>query len=96
MELKEFIKQTIIEIAEGIDEGHQHVKQKFKGEGVQNGYRNISFDIAITSNDEEKSEKGAKLFVAQVFGVGTSSENKSKNENINRIKFDLHVHVNTK
>lgn len=95
MELKDFIRQTIVEIADGINEGHKYVKEKHKGEGVKNEYRTIAFDIAVTSNEEEKTDKGAKVSIANVFGVGANNENKSKSENVSRIKFDLHMHINT-
>ena len=50
MELKEFIKQTIIQITEGVIEGHKHIIEH-GGEGVYDEYHPMNFDVAVVSDE---------------------------------------------
>ncbi len=96
MELKEFIKQTIIQITEGVRDGHQYVVSKKYGVGVRDGtYKEVTFDIAVTTNEEEKTGMGGKLNVVSFFNVGMDKEDISKSTNYNRIQFKLNIGIET-
>ena len=97
MELKEFIKQTIIQITEGIREGNKYIKDNKFGEGVNDdNYETIDFDIAVTSNEEETTGIGGKIFVANLFSAGAKDETTTKASNASRIKFKIFLNVKTK
>lgn len=96
MELKDFITETLKQITDGILEGSNYVREKSKStEGVRDQYTKVDFDIAVTTNEEEKDKIGGKVSVVQIFNAGASSENTNKTSNYNRIKFNLLVHVKT-
>ena len=46
MELKEFVAQTIKEVADGLAEGSKYIRNEYQGsEGVESGYKKIKFDV---------------------------------------------------
>lgn len=96
MELKDFITETIKQITDGVLEGDKYVKEKSKtDEGIRHQYTKVDFDIAVTSNEEEKGKIGGKVSVVQIFNAGASSESSNKTSNYNRIKFNLLVNIKT-
>ncbi len=97
MELKDFISETIKQITDGILEGNLYVKEKSNSsEGIRNQYTKIDFDIAISTNEENKNDIGGKVTVVQVFNAGASSSTASTTTNQNRIKFEILAAINTK
>lgn len=97
MELKEFIKQTIIQLTDGLREGHKYIQDNQFGKGVnEEKYKEINFDIAVTSNEEATTGIGGKISVANVFSVGGKDESSTKASNVSRIQFKTYLHVSTK
>lgn len=97
MELREFIKQTIIQIADGLREGDKYIQENNFGSGVRDTqYEEISFDVAIASNEEETTGSTGKLSVVSVFSAGLIDESKSTSSTVSRIKFKTLLHVKTK
>jgi hypothetical protein len=97
MELKEFIKQTIIQITDGVREGHDYVVSNDLGYGIRDSQdKEVSFDIAVTTNEEEKTGVGGKLNVVSFFNVGMDKEDISKSTNYNRIQFKLILGIKTR
>ncbi|ESU28746.1 hypothetical protein FLJC2902T_13400 [Flavobacterium limnosediminis JC2902] len=96
MELKEFIKQTITQITDGVREGHEYIVSNDYGSGVRDvTCTEVNFDIAITTNEEEKTGMGGKLNVVSFFNTGIDKEDISKSTNYNRIQFKLSVGIKT-
>lgn len=96
MELKDFISETIKQITDGILEGSSYVKEKSNStEGVRNEYTKIDFDIAITTNENNKDDLSGKISVVQVFNVGASSSKFASTTSQNRIKFQVLAHIKT-
>lgn len=97
MELKEFIKQTIIQITDGLREGHKYIEDNAFGEGVNDDrYKEINFHVAVSSNEEETAGVGAKISVANIFSLGGKDEATTKASNVSRIQFKIFIHVKTK
>lgn len=96
MELKEFIAETVKQITDGMLEGSEYVKEKSGSEeGIQSCYTEVSFDVAVTTRDEDKNNLGGKVSVVQVFNAGASSENLSATSNQTRIQFSILLNVKT-
>ena len=96
MELKEFIAETIKHITDGLLEGDEYVKEKSKSkEGVRQRYTSIEFDIAITTNKEDKDDIGGKISVVEIFNAGASQSTISSISNQNRIKFSIDINIKT-
>lgn len=97
MELREFVKETIIQITDGVREGHKYIKENNYGEGISdNKYSNIEFDVAVGTIEEENKGKGGKISVASMVSVGGDTANTNRIENQSRIQFKLGLHVRTK
>lgn len=96
MELKEFIKQTVMQIADGITEGYNYVVQRKLGRGIYDEYyTKIQFDVAVVSDEQEKTGMGGKISVASIFKAGADVEAIQKNTNHSRIKFEINLSVKT-
>lgn len=96
MELKDFISETIKQITDGILDGSSYVREKSKSsEGIRDQYTKIDFDIAITTNEENKDNLGGKVSVVQVFSAGASTSKSASTSSQNRIRFEVLAHVKT-
>jgi hypothetical protein len=96
MELKDFISTTIKQIADGLTEGDKYVRENVSGsEGVNSQYTTVTFDVAVSTNEEEKDKLGGKISVVQIFNAGASTESSNKTSNSSRIQFAIHLHVKT-
>ena len=96
MELKEFVKETIIQITDGIRDGHKYIIDNKFGEGVSDrSYKEIYFDVAVSSEKSNKKGIGGKINVAQVFSAGGKSEKATNLSNLNRLQFQIAFHVET-
>ena len=94
MELKEFISQTLIQITEGIREGHKFVKENNFGQGVSDvSGKEINFDIAVSTNEDKTTGISGKVSVANMFSLGGKDENVTSASNISRIQFKLFLHI---
>lgn len=96
MELRDFIKETIIQITDGIIEGNKYIVKNEFGSGVSDTKgKEVNFDIAVNTDEEEKSGVGGKISVASVFNLGADQEEISKSSNMNRIQFRIFLHIKT-
>lgn len=105
MDLKEFIKTTLVDIKNGISEAN---KELAKSEGKEmgkdanayfaifphnsekkEGY--VAFDVALTISQESKSSGGGKIKIA-VAGLGGEISDASTQEHVSRIKFNILPH----
>ncbi len=94
MELKEFITNTIKEVADGILEGHGYVKEKKIG-GVKQQKIKINFDVNVASDETNILGAGGKLVIASLISFGAKAENKTANSQYNKIQFSLEVDMET-
>ena len=96
MELKEFITQTNIQITDGLREGHKYVQDNNLGKGVSDSMpKEINFDIAVSSSEEEKTGIGGKISVASILSLGANNEATFKASNVSRIQFKIFVNVSS-
>ncbi len=95
--IKEFVKETLIEISEGIMSAQQELWEqlhnfpiapnKVDGEQVAKA-SSISFDIALTTSTNEKSQKNGGIKIKEV-DASLGKENNISKELISRIQFDV-------
>ena len=69
MDLKEFVKETLVQIADGLNEGNEYIKEKHDGYIFKN-MMNVKFDVAVTTSEEDKTGVGGKLSVANLISIG--------------------------
>lgn len=105
MELQEFIKNTLVSIKNGIHDANlEFAKQEGKTLGGDFGAQfvletsrdkaqnYITFDVAVTVNQESKKSGGGGIKIAIVSLGGEVGDIKSQ-EHISRIKFHIIPHI---
>jgi len=100
IELKEFIKNTLVEIAQGIRTANDELKNLDKNQfKVFNLRRNIGddskipgiqFDIAVTAAKDQKDKAGFMIALVNLGGAA-STEKALSNELVHRIKFEIGI-----
>ena len=100
MELKDFVKETLISVVGGVKEAQNVLAGMNTNESIKVGQfsiqswdsndegRFISFDVAVTTTSEKsgKTEAGGKVLVAN---ANIGGELKHSTENISRVKFKV-------
>ena len=104
MDLKEFTKQTLLQIVEGAHEANNALtsssarvlieapkhanKYIYKSSDVALNVIDVDFDVAITATETEGNEGGGGLKVAGL-SFGGNSENRVENQTISRVKYTI-------
>ena len=85
MDLKEFTKQTLVQIVEGAKEANSIIKDldaqvhTYNDNGYGKSYpiTTVDFDVAITATESEGANGGAGLRVASLMNLGGGIESKT-------------------
>ena len=95
MELKEFVKNVLIEIDEAISEARNRTNRDISFSSGKDGKRTVEFDIAVTveSENEKGGGGGIKIFSADVGGKVSAI---NKNSTVSRIYFGVDIDALTK
>lgn len=105
MDLKEFTKQTLVQIVGGAQEANEvladtgarviskapYNAKRYLDSGGSN-YTNVievDFDVAISVTELEGANGGGGLKVASLLSFGGGVENKSENQTVSRVKYTL-------
>ena len=105
MELKNFIKQTLTEITNGVKEAQEEIKDTgayinpegfHRGENLQSGYsgeyRHVQkVKMSIGVNVVENSEIKGGVGIISVFSLGINSKVSDVNTVTNRIEFEIPI-----
>mgnify|MGYP000200424407 CR=1 FL=1 len=102
MELKEFIKETLLNITDGVELANTSKKGRFDLTGESNNEFNnskkgifVDFDIGLIANESQTGESkvGIGVALANIIQGGSlsSTGNKSENQNIHRITFKVFI-----
>lgn len=103
MELKEFVKETILQITDGVLEASSICKEKGVmvnplmkgGEGMAFTQTNdtasiIKFKVILCKSDDTSTQNGIGVFLAN-FGVGTTEKGCLQNSSMTSLEFSLPV-----
>ncbi len=103
MELKEFIKETLVDIAMGVREANNEIGESENGSNELFKLRrnvskedvasNIEFDIALTAQKNRNDKARFIVAIAPIAGSASFLKSK-KTENVHRIKFEVNVSEN--
>ena len=103
MELKDFIKETITQIINGVVEAQEQIskhgaeinpkKVQFREAGQHNYYnsgkpQNIDFDIGLTTIQKNGSTEAIGVFLGSI-SLGKKNEAEDEHTAVSRIKFSL-------
>lgn len=106
MELKEFIKETLVQITNGVIEAQDIIKDTgcyinpegfHSGEQVRTGYnkeyrhvQKVKLSIAISVIENNEKKAGLGV-VSGILSAGASTKNNDSNSVTNRIEFDIPI-----
>lgn len=105
MDLKEFTKQTLVQIVEGTKEAndvikqnnaHIHIEDEDYLTGTSYPLTNVDFDVAITATETEGANGGGGIKVMGVFNAGGEIESKTENQTISRVKYTIPLVLGSK
>jgi len=111
MDLKEFTKETLIQIVQGVEEAnfvlaekHAHVtshaiKNSSGGILIDHNYINaveVNFDVAVTASETDGTKGGGGIKVAQILHGGIETSKSTENQSISRVRFSLPLVLNDK
>lgn len=94
MELKEFIKQALLSVVDGVEEANQS-KDRFRltkhthGKTGESG-QIIEFDISVAVNEASENSAGGGIKVA-LLNLGGQLKASESNQNTHKIKFEVFV-----
>ena len=100
MELAEFIKGSLVEIATGVQDANAELMSKFSWKArpfvlqsrgmTKDGKSFVEFDVAVTAATAEASTGGGGLHISVLRAGLESSDNRSE-ERVTRIKFQVTI-----
>lgn len=104
MNLEEFIKESISNIVRGVECSQKELENtnavinpstiNEKGFIDSRGRRkvvNVQFDVAVTVENIDEGKEGFKIAVADILSLGANSQEKTANQVISRIAFEIPV-----
>ncbi len=95
MELKEFIKDVLTDIIEGVEEVRLTSSRDLRIQGDKDG-RAVEFEIAVTVENTDSSNKGGKVKVMELLQIGVEKLNDQRNSSVSKINFGVHIDSITK
>lgn len=100
MELKDFIKTTLRELSEAIDESGVELKKKIALTNTtlrtkhMGNYGLIDFDLAVDIKESEKAGKGAGLKIS-IAEAKLGKDKESSTTSLSRIKFTVEANFDS-
>ena len=90
MDIKEYIKESLRQIVEGVKEVQSEVANKSQIAPLGSDREKVEFDIAVTVVEEQSKDKGAGLSVYCI-KAGSSGQTSSSVSSVHRIKFSVNI-----
>ncbi len=95
MELKEFIKNVLNDIIEGVEEVRSSSIRDLRVQGDKDKSA-IEFEVAVTVESTESASKGGKIKVIELVQGGIETIKDQKNSSVSKIKFSVQIDSETK
>lgn len=98
MELKQFIKEALLNIADGVDEANEK-KKRFKIIGMKDMYGKdgnfADFDVSIVVNEVSGGEVGGRISASILnvvsAGIGSKIDQSNAYQNTHRLTFKVYI-----
>jgi hypothetical protein len=88
MDVKEFVRETLRQIVEGVREAKNETTDKCQIAPVANTREKVEFDIAVTVDEGQTKEKGAGVSV-WALKAGTAGQSTISTNTVHRIKVSV-------
>lgn len=95
MDLKDFIKNVLIDINGAVDEARSATSRDISFSEKDNA-RTVEFDIAVSAENTDATSGKAGIKVLQFVEAGGNLSKESKNSTVSRITFGLRIDPMTK
>jgi hypothetical protein len=100
LELKEFVEQTLAQIAQGVEAGQVRIagedeRPSFKHSSETQKSTDVTFDLTVHASKTEGSKGQLGIFVGEALGVGVKGSESERNAITNRIQFTVPMKVYT-
>jgi hypothetical protein len=93
MELDQFIADTLTNVQKGLATANSKIKDTGEKSFIMNSGDQVTFDVALTVNDENGGKVGGGIRIAGI-GLGSDLETKSTQGSISHIKFSVKCNFN--
>lgn len=102
IKLKDFVQNTLVEIAEAVRGANKQLNKEAGGNSVfclrlnrgdSSKTRGIEFDVGVTATKEGKDTSGFMVALVNL-GGGAKAERATGNEMVHRIKFEVGLDTN--
>lgn len=98
MDLQNFIKESLVQIEQGIKSANKELKEENASDRISyvispssDVRQDIDFDVAVSVSNE--NEVGGKAGISVfAIGAGVKNDNKTINQSVSRIKFKVSLH----
>ncbi|MGP1501873.1 MAG: hypothetical protein ACTTJM_08855 [Bergeyella cardium] len=103
MDLDNFIQATLYSVIHSVCKVQENtvnlgvvvnpstIKDGYIDNGGKRKLLNISFDVAVTIEENTKSERGGTIKVLELFGGNIGKEKKEANQTISKISFEVPI-----
>jgi hypothetical protein len=95
MDLKEFVKNVLLEVNEAVDEAGEATSREIRFTQT-NSARTIEFDVAVTASKETAGEGKAGVKVLTFIDAGGKIAQQTTNSTVSRVQFGLYISDTTK
>lgn len=95
MELKEFIKNVLNDIIEGVEEVRSSSIRDLRVQGDKDKSA-VEFEVAVTVESLDSTNKGGKIKVMELLQGSADVSKEQKNSSVSRIRFSVYVDSETK
>jgi hypothetical protein len=90
MELDEFVQKTIEQVISGVANAGEHAR--VNGARIAGkSWRQIEFDLAVTTTKGNESQKGGTIAVWDIIGVKGQNKAETTSSTVSRVKFSVLV-----
>jgi len=94
MNLKDFIKNTLLDIVTGVEEANTEKNRFLLASHIHGGTgesgQKVEFDLSVIVNEQSESDIKGGIQVALV-NLGSGIKETESNQNIHKIKFEVFV-----
>lgn len=95
MELKEFVKDVLVQLDQAVDEARATMSRDVSFVDTEN-QRVVEFDIAVTVESTSEKSGGGGIKVLELIKAEGKVSNENRNSSVSRIKFGVRIDSVTK
>ena len=95
MELREFIKNVLTDIIEGVEDVRLSAVRDLCVQGDKDKSA-VEFEVAVIVESTDSTSKGGKIKVMELLQGGTESTKDQRNSSVSKIKFSVQIDQETK